>query len=282
MPELPEVETIKKGLTEKIVGKTITDLNFDVAKSFQGKKEDIIGSRVTDIERRAKLIRVKLSNDLNLLFHLKLTGQLIYIENQKRFAGGHPSHDWHAKLPNSNTRMTLAFDDKSKLFFNDMRKFGWCKVLTDQEVDEIFGGYGIEPFTEKFTTEYLMLKAKKIPNRKIKQFLTDQEIIAGIGNIYADEALFESKISPERRLKDISLSEYKKLTEAILLVLKKGIEYGGTTDSDYVKSDGTKGGMQDHLKVYHRTGKPCLGCKGVVKRMTLGGRGTHFCPSCQK
>jgi len=281
MPELPEVETIKKGLTRNIVGKKISDLDILLNKTFLGDKKSLIGAEVKTISRIAKLISFQLSNKINLLFHLKLTGQLIFVGKSIRVAGGHPSHDWHAKLPNSNTRLIFIFEDGSKLFFNDLRKFGWCKVLTNEELAEIKKGYGVEPFSKDFTVDYLMLRAKRIPNRNIKQFLTDQEIVAGIGNIYVDESLFEAKIMPTRKLKDIKLSEWKKIHESVLKVLKLGIKYGGTSDRDYVRSDGSKGGMQDHLKVYHREGKPCVGCKGVVKRMTVGGRGTHYCPICQ-
>lgn len=284
MPELPEVETIRRGLSERIVGKTIKDISIDNPKSFIGKKEDVVGSSVKDVERRAKVICITLSNNLNLLFHLKLTGQLIVIDQNERFAGGHPSHDWHAELPNSNTRIIFELSDNIKLYFNDMRKFGWCKVLTDGEVAAIYKkDYGYEPLDKEFTVEYLLSKGKRIPNRNIKQFLMDQTIAAGMGNIYTDESLFEAKISPLRKVKDISMPEWKTLIESMRLVLNKGIKYGGTTDSDYVNIDGKKGGMQDHLNVYHKTGNPCAyGCGGKVIRISVGGRGTHYCPLCQK
>jgi len=283
MPELPDIETIKKGLAKKIIGKEIVDIKIETTKSFQGDKENILGAKIEEIGRRAKLISMKLSNGFNLLFHLKLTGQLIYVENGERMAGGHPSHDWHAKLPNTNTRLIFTFKNGSKLFFNDLRKFGWCKVLTDIELREIFEGYGVEPFTSDFTVDYLLRKAKKIPNRNIKQFLTDQEIIAGIGNIYVDESLFLAGVLPTRKLRDLSMAEWQKINVSVLKVLKLGLKYGGTSDRDYVNALGVKGGMQNYLKVYHRVGQPCLGgCGGVVKRMTIGGRGTHYCPTCQK
>lgn len=284
MPELPEVETIKNGLVSKIVGKKITDITFDSHKSFVGDKESIIDSKVIGLERRAKVLRIKLENGLNLLFHLKMTGQLIYIDKlAHRFAGGHPSHDWHDKLPNKHTRITFVFDDGSKLFFNDLRKFGWCKILTDKEVEEIFSTYGPEPFSKEFTSEYLEKLAQRYPERKIKQFLMDQTIIAGIGNIYNDEALFLSKIMPTTRVKFLKNSDWNTVVKNVKTILELGIKYGGTTDSDYVDSEGKKGGMQDHLNVYHRTDLPCSNdCRGVVKKMTLGGRGTFYCSNCQK
>lgn len=284
MPELPEVETIRLGLSKLIVGKTIKDIVIENPKSFIGEKESVVGSEIKDITRRAKVIVVKLSNDLNLMFHLKLTGQLIVVDHNERFAGGHPSHDWHAKMPNSNTRLTFDFGDNTKLYFNDMRKFGWCKVLNNAEIQAIFKkDYGYEPLDKEFTVEYLLSKAKRIPNRNAKQFLMDQTIAAGMGNIYTDEALFEARVSPLRKIKDITMPEWQKLIDSMKLVLNKGLKYGGTTDSDYVNADGKKGGMQDYLNVYHKTGSPCAGgCDGVVERIVVGGRGTHFCPKCQK
>lgn len=284
MPELPEVETIKRGLSERIIGKKILDIAIDNQKSFLGEPKDVIGLEIIDVQRRAKLIRIRLSNGLNLLFHLKLTGQLIVIDHNERFAGGHPSHDWHAELPNSNTRITFALSDNIKLFFNDMRKFGWCKVLKDDEVEAIYQkDYGFEPLDKGFTTEYLLSKAKRIPNRNIKQFLMDQTIAAGMGNIYTDETLFEAKISPLKKIKDITLPEWQKIIASAIKVLKLGIKHGGTTDSDYVNVDGQKGGMQNYLNVYHQTGKPCPNnCGGTVKRIVVGGRGTHYCPVCQR
>ena len=282
MPELPEVETIKRGLEKMIVGKTIANIDVLYPKIFQGKKEVVIGKKVIEVKRRAKVLALKLSQETNLLFHLKMTGQLIYIDrNEERFAGGHPDHNWYAKLPNSATAIVFDFGDKTHLYFNDLRKFGWCKVLTDEELAKVFVEYGPEPFDSHFTAEYLMSWASKIPNRKIKQFLTDQKIIAGIGNIYVDETLFESRISPLRRVRDIKLSEWKKIIEKTKKVLEKAIEYGGTTDSDYVNAEGKKGGMQDHLNVYRKAGENCPVCGGKIIRITLGGRGTHYCPACQ-
>ncbi|MDO8444138.1 MAG: DNA-formamidopyrimidine glycosylase [bacterium] len=285
MPELPEVETIRRGLEKRIVGKTIADIDVRFPKTFVGSKSKVEGSKIKSVERRAKVLAVKLNNGGNLLFHLKMTGQLIYIDrNDKRFAGGHPDHNWHAKLPNSTTAVIFNFNDGTHLFFNDMRKFGWCKVLTDEQLNKIFTDeYGPEPFDKNFTVEYLMQRAAKIPNRKIKQFLTDQTIIAGIGNIYADELLFDARISPLRKVSEMNKSEWKKVIASTIKILNLAIKHGGTTDSDFVNADGEKGGMQDYLKVYRKSGSNCPGdCGGKVIRITVGGRGTHYCPVCQQ
>lgn len=284
MPELPEVETIRKGLAKRIVGEKIVDVDILNAKSFQGEKDQVVGQTIDEILRRAKLVQIKLGNGKNLLFHLKLTGQLIVIDHNERFAGGHPSHDWHAKLPNSNTRIVFDFGNQLKMYFNDMRKFGWCKVLDDDQVAAIYEkDYGLEPLDRDFTPEYLIGKGKRLGGRNIKQFLMDQTIAAGMGNIYTDEALFDAKVSPLRKVRDISMVEWRQLIVSMRKVLELGLKYGGTTDSDYVDSEGKKGGMQNHLKVYHQTGTQCsCGCGGKVERIVVGGRGTHFCPNCQK
>ena len=321
MPELPEVETIKRGLQERIIGKTIAGIDVLFPKTFIGSKLKVEGSKIKDIERRAKVLAIRMNNSYNILFHLKMTGQLVYREEQgastegqvlfqdkktrnselgtrnlipDQFAGGHPDHNWsvsagpspdgHAKLPNSTTAIVFNFNDETKLYFNDMRKFGWCKVLTDEQLNKIFDEeYGPEPYDKNFTTEYLMQKASKIPNRKIKQFLTDQTIIAGIGNIYADELLFDAKVSPLRKVSEINESEWQKIIDSTIKILNLAIKHGGTTDSDYVNADGGKGGMQNYLKVYRKTGLRCPAkCGGNIERITIGGRGTHFCSLCQK
>jgi formamidopyrimidine-DNA glycosylase len=282
MPELPEVETIRRGLLSKIVSKKIASVEVENAKSFQGKAEDVTGRKILNIERRAKNIRLKLEGGVNILIHMKMTGQLIFIDHNKRFAGGHPSHDWHALLPNKHTRVTFAFDDGTMLFFNDLRKFGWCKVMTDEEIEKVFSLFGPEPFSGAFTVDYLQKRAERIPARTIKQFIMDQEIIAGIGNIYADESLFCARLMPRTKVGFLNKTDWEKLRTCILEVLEKGIKYGGTTDSDYVDAEGKKGGMQNYLNVYHKTGESCPICGGEVEKIKLGGRGTYYCPRCQK
>jgi formamidopyrimidine-DNA glycosylase len=196
MPELPEVETIKIGLATKITGCRIEKIDVETEKSFQGKVKDVTGTTILSVERRAKTIRIKLSNCLYLLFHLKMTGQLIYIEDNSRFAGGHPSHDWHDNLPNKHTRITFIFHNGSKLFFNDLRKFGWCRVVNEEELAEIDNKFGPEPFSNTLNSEYLVKRAARMPQKTVKQFIMDQEILAGVGNIYADESLFLAGILP--------------------------------------------------------------------------------------
>jgi formamidopyrimidine-DNA glycosylase len=281
MPELPEVETIRRGLDKKITGRKVTGVDVFIPKSFQGKPEKVIGQKVEAVERRAKLLRIKLEKT-NLLIHLKMTGQLIYVFSKKRFAGGHPSHDWHAELPNKYTRVILNFDDGSRLFFNDLRRFGWIKVTDDKTTDEVMSEYGPEPLSGEFTVDYLIERAKRVPARNIKQFLMDQTIIAGVGNIYNDETLYLARISPLTKVGCLTKSDWVAIKASLIETLNKGIKYGGTTDSDYVDAEGKKGGMQEHLNVYHRQGLACHRGDGKIKRIKIGGRGTYYCPSCQK
>ncbi len=293
MPELPEVETIRRGLERVIVGKKITDFEKRDDKVVRFEPSEIIDSSVESIERRAKILIFKFDSKKTLLCHLKMTGQLIWEEmaggtdfqlKKSRIAGGHPSPDWVAKLPNKYTRAIFHFDDGSVLFFNDLRRFGYLKMSIDDE-DKIaeLSKLGPEPFSKDFSTEYIVRRAAKIPNRKIKQFITDQEIISGVGNIYVDEALFYAGISPLRPVKEISKSEWEKIRKSIIKALELGLKYGGSSEDTYVDAFGNHGTMNEHTKVYRHTGRDCHNnCGGKVKRIVIGGRGTHFCPNCQR
>lgn len=299
MPELPEVETIRRGLQKAIVGKKIADVDIRVPKLFQGKKEDVIGKVVKDVNRRAKQIIVELSGDEDLLIHLKMTGQLIFrprssvagdqkkIDNGKpitenQIAGGHPSKDWFDNLPNATTHIIFDFSDGSKLFFNDLRKFGWIKVLNTQELkNKLTEELGVEPFDKEFTKEKLIEIVQSKPRWNIKKILTDQTLISGIGNIYADESLYWAHILPTRLGKDLSDSKIAELRETIIKALEIGLKYGGSSENTYVQIDGSRGKAQEHFQVYAQGGKPCP-CGGIIKKIRLNGRGTHFCPECQK
>lgn len=280
MPELPEVETIRLGLQKAIVGKTIAGIDIRVPKLFYGDKKDIIGKKVKDIDRRAKQIIIDVEGGNDLLIHLKMTGQLIYDNSKSRVAGGHPSADWVAELPNSTTHIIFDFSDGSKLFFNDMRRFGWIKIVNSEEL-KADSSLGVEPLNKKFTIEKLLHIVKSKPRWNIKKVLTDQTLISGIGNIYADEALFWVKILPTRLAKDITDAEISKLRSSIIKALEIGLKYGGSSENTYVQIDGSQGKAQEHFQVYSRGGKPCS-CSGKVRKIRLNGRGTHFCPVCQE
>lgn len=288
MPELPEVEIIKRGLESKIIGKTIAELEVRAEKIFKGEKADVVDGKITQIVRHAKMIEIDLSNGNSLLIHLKMTGQLVYDEKpgdkSNRIAGGHPSFDWVADLPNKFTHVIFKFTDGSVLFFNDLRKFGYIKVfptnkiLAIKEISEL----GPDPFTDKLNSDYLMKIISRRPNLKVKQLIMDQSVVAGVGNIYADESLFCAGISPLRQNKYLSQADLDKLIECIRKVIKKGLDFGGSSENTFVNVEGGKGDMQNHFMIYRKTGKDCPNKCGKVKRVVVGGRGTHYCPICQK
>lgn len=272
MPELPEVETIKKGLQRRIVGRKITEIVYDTPKMLQPNPKtllaSVVGTRIVKVGRRAKLILIYLSNGNTLAIHLKLSGRLLY---RKRTD---PDDDWE--------HVTFKFDSGDELRFCNLRKFGYVRLLVgEKELRELLAGFGPEPLTSEFTQEKFKDILKKT-SRAIKIVLMDQKKIAGVGNIYANDALFLAKIDPRRPAKEISDKEAKKLHQAIEKVLKAGIKYKGASDQYYLDVLGRKGSYQDHFLVYQRDGKKCFDCQGKVERVKLGGRGTFFCPKCQK
>lgn len=285
MPELPEVETLKRQLEKTLKGKIIVKVEVLQKKSFFGNPQKIIGLKIKKVERRAKYLIINLNKNLNLLIHLKLTGQLIYqplSSKSLRIVGGHPSLDWIAKLPNKHTRAIINFHDKSRLFFNDMRLFGWMRIISKQALSLQIGKLGVEPLSKNFSEEYLKKIFSK-SSRPIKLILMDQEKISGIGNIYSNEALFAAGINPQKRAKDLKNKEIKKLRYWILKVLKLGIKHGGASEDTYRHLNGSLGNYQKHFLVYQKQGQRCQKChKAIIKKIQIGGRGTFFCPNCQK
>ena len=271
MPELPEVETIRRGLSEVIINKRIIDFKRFDQKVVRFRPEQIKGLKIDDVKRRAKILIFNLSGRHTLLIHLKLTGQLIWRQASE------------IQESNKFTRAIFYFDDHSSLIFNDMRRFGYLKLYDQKIIDNLpeLSKLGPEPFSKDFNLDYLLNKSKQFSKRKIKQFIMDQEIISGVGNIYADEALFDAKILPTRLASGLKLPEWNQLQQSIIKVLNLGLHYGGSSNDSYVNAFGQKGEMDQHVAVYRRTGKPCVKCGGKIKRISLGGRGTHFCPVCQ-
>ncbi len=288
MPELPEVETIVRGLKTRLEKRIIVDFVDHDNKVVQIKLDDIKGKQINEVRRRAKNIIFDLDNENSLVFHLKMTGQLIWEKCQggqnfclrNRKGGGHPDKAWLEKLPNKHTRAIFYFDDESVLYFNDIRRFGYIKLIQNLEFKD--QNYGREPLGD-LDSEYLQKMARRFPNRKIKQFILDQAIIAGVGNIYADESLFDARIKPMRLAKNVQENEWPVLIASIQKVLKKGIKYGGSSAENFVDAFGQQGQAHEHLKVYRKTGLKCPNsCGGVIERTVIGGRGTHWCRKCQK
>lgn len=278
MPELPEVETIKLGLQKKIIGLTLKEIEVLSAKSFSGEIKDLRGKKVLNIWRKAKILGIDLVN-MSLLIHLKMTGQLIY-DDGRRFVGGHPTLDMAGELPNKSTRVIFTFSDKSKLYFNDQRRFGWVKIV--REVGDLFKKLGPEPLEKDFTWQTLKESLFKHKSMPIKVALMDQAVVSGIGNIYANEACFVAKIDPRTKVKDLTDEQFESLHRGVIKSLRDGVKYGGASRAHFVDADGHKGYFLDYAYVYGRNAHPCKVCTKEIKKIQLGGRGTFFCPNCQK
>ena len=288
MPELPEVETIRRGLEKRIVGKRIKKIRVLREKSFQGEPAAVEGRKVVAVKRQAKVLMIELAARRWLLVHLKLTGQLIFKEKGEKGRRGEKKSVFDvAELPNKYTRVVVEFEDGSRLYFNDLRVFGWMRVVREEEVkDELLKFSGVDPLSSEFTVEYLREIASRF-NRPIKLLLMDQKKIAGIGNIYANEALFCAGIRPDRKAAEVVErwpEKIEKLRDCVVKVLRKGIKYGGTTGADeaFRNVEGEWGRMQEHLQVYQREGKRCKRCGARIKRMKIGGRSSFYCPRCQE
>jgi len=303
MPELPEVQTIVSELDKKIKNKTIKSVEVFKFKSVRPMNtkfvQSVKGRKVLGVARRAKMIIINLSGKKYLLIHLKMTGQLVFTDKKgKGVSGGHPipmpkgirqivAYPMSGEikdlgLPSKFTRVIFDFTDGSKLFFNDIRRFGWIKFVDEKLYREETAKYGLEPLSKDFTFKNFIVVINRYPNRKIKQVLMDQTLFAGIGNIYADEACFAARIMPTRPAGKLTDKEIHSLYLAIPKILKLAIKHKGTSADTYVRTSGEQGSMLKYLKVYGREGMSCLGCPGKVHKMKLAGRGTHFCPSCQR
>lgn len=283
MPELPEVETIKSRLSEVIIGQTIQSVEVLRAKSFQGDQTALIGSTIVSVERRAKVLSLELSSGYSLLVHLKMTGQIIVVADQVRIGGGHPTADWVRDLPSTHTRVVIRFQDpRMTLFFNDQRVFGWLKVVDQDQKKLELAQYGPDIINESLTADIFWqgLQRSRLP---IKVRLMDGSFVAGVGNIYACDALNLAGISPFRPSNSLSKQEATSLFMAAVAVIQKGIALHGTTfDGNYVGIDGFAGGYQAEVLAYGRKDQPCKQCGAVILKTRIAGRGTYYCPVCQK
>lgn len=285
MPELPEVETIRRGLTKFIIKQKIVKTDILCSKSFQGDKAE---GTIINIRRFGKALVIDLDSEQSLMIHLRMTGQLIYDPKDakidlktSRFAAGHPSENFLSELPNRQTRVIFRLDGGT-LYFNDQRKFGFVKVIPTSLVEN-------EPFIKKLapepwnmSPEEFYKKLQKHPNSPIKAVILDQTVLAGLGNIYADESLFMSNIHPASPAGALTKTEASILLNMAARVMDISIAAGGSTLKDYVKADGTRGDYLDKFaQVYHRDNKPCPVCGSEIKKIKVAGRGTHFCPKCQ-
>ncbi|SRR6266550_4298135 len=286
MPELPEVETVRLGLSKLLLGKKVTHIEHDWPKSFPGSDADarahLIGAIIQAVNRRAKVLMIELSSEYSLVIHLKMTGQLVF-RGEQSFGSGHPNKSLIGELPDKSTRVTFTFADGSKLFFNDQRKFGWVRLLPTVEVPAIdfFQKVGPEPLADDFTAKDFIARLRKRKSA-IKAVLLDQTVVAGIGNIYADESLWAAKIHPLSKVPDISESKLKLLYHELRAVLRLSIAKGGSTDKNYVDAEGKRGSYLTFAKVFRREGQPCPRCGTTIIKLRVAGRGTHICPRCQR
>lgn len=287
MPELPEVETVRIGLSAFLPGKVVVQEWNNWPKSFPNAEADVRsflrGAKIIAVKRRAKVLLIELDTKYSLVIHLKMTGQLVYRGNHEQFGAGHPNDSLVGELPDKSTHVILEFTDGSKLFFNDQRKFGWMRLLPTAEVMNLdfFKKVGPEPLAADFKAKDFIERLRRRNKSAIKAVLLDQTVIAGIGNIYADESLWGAKIHPNTIVGNISDIKLEKLYTALIAVLKLSIERGGSTDRNYVNAEGKRGSYLTFANVFRREGNPCPRCGTTIIKMRAAGRGTHICPHCQ-
>lgn len=307
VPELPEVETVVSELNKKLKGKTIASVNVlkpklismgphtvsNIRKVQHGKvklfQELLAGQKVVSVKRRAKLLIFNFSGPLSMLVHLKMTGQFIY-ENKilRKETGGkyrilnRPTAPL-VQLPCKFTHVVFTFTDGSTLYFNDMRQFGYLKLVRDDEIDQVreLKEFGPEPLSKEFTFANLLDKSKTRKKLSVKLFLMDPKVVAGIGNIYSDEILFHAGVRPQRPVSAIQDQELGKIYKTIRPVLKKAIEAKGSSVGDFVRTDGSWGTMGKYHFVYGRKGQECRRCAAIIVSVKLGGRTGSYCPRCQ-
>lgn len=292
MPELPEIQTILNGLRRFILNKPISKVEI-IDKKIEIKVSDlnkIKGDVFSGASRLGKLLFFSFSgNEKKLLIHLKMTGQLIFCssntKNKALLAGGHSDKNY-SKINCSDLkypRFKVFFKDGPVLVLNDARRFAYVRLVDEKQFSEVKSRFGLEPLDKKdFTYDRFLELIESRGRKNIKAFLLDQSIIAGIGNIYADEILFASKINPLRKVSDLNKGEIKFIFNNIYKILKLAVDKKGTTFSDYVDAEGKSGGFLKMLKVYGRDGDGCYKCAGIIKKIKVAGRGTHYCPKCQE
>lgn len=306
------------GLQRLIIGKEIAAAhNYDSPKSFPNAAADVdhflLQATVTDVRRRAKVLLIELSSGYTLMVHLKMTGQLVYVEEglapplgsevnsepslyplklarstradagEGRWGGGHPNDSLVGTLPDRTTRQHIDFSDGSRLYFNDLRKFGWMKLLPTLAVPEIdfMKRVGPEPLEIDFTAVHFISRIRRRSGTTVKAAILDQTVLAGVGNIYADESLWAAKIHPATRVRDLSDAKLAEILKQIKYVLTLSIDKGGSTDKNYVDAEGKKGSYLKFANVFRLEGQPCPRCGTTIEKIRVAGRGTHLCPVCQ-
>jgi formamidopyrimidine-DNA glycosylase len=305
MPELPEVETVRRGLARLIVGRGIVAVVVRVPKVVavgprnlaparktetsvvRGFRRGLTGRRVVAVRRRAKLLVFELDGGWNLLVHLKISGQLIVQrpgESRKSAPLFNGPQSTPLLLPHRHTAVTFHLSDGTSLYYNDVRRFGYLRLVRDRDLPavEAIARAGVEPFSPAFTLTWFLTLLASERFRRIKQVLLDPARIAGIGNIYADEILFAARVRPTRRVRTLSVGERRSVFRAIRPKLSAAIRSRGSSVGDFFTPSGRPGTFGDHHRVYGRAGLPCQRCGTMLRRTVVGGRGTVYCPHCQR
>lgn len=287
MPELPEVETVRRQLKDLLIGKTITDVTVRSWKSVKNDRyfqQSLVGQQITKLDRKGKYLFVGLSEpDSWLMAHLKMTGRLIFVptEVNQQIGGGHSLRQTPQGQPHDHTRIIFAFADGSHLYFNDMRKFGWIRRVNTETINKQRDALGPEPLTAEYTADHLreVLSGR---NTSLKAALLKQKDIAGLGNIYVDEACWRAQLRPDARAGTLSVDDIQRLYDATQSVLSDALSYGGTTFENFADTGGDHGNFTDRLAVFGQEGDPCPRCGADIEKIRCAGRGTHVCPNCQK
>lgn len=289
MPELPEVTVIVDSLNKVLKGLVLDSIETEWPKKFYWGDfsiKDLKGAKVKGLRRMGKVVVIDLSDDKSIVIHLKLTGQLIYQDKKTRVQGGHPIPPLNLPVPNKSTTTTFGFSSGGHLYFNDIRKFGWIKVVgSDEEsirgaIGQVLGPDPMEMSVVEFVNRISEIKGRR-PQATIKKLLMDQTFIAGVGNIYSDEALWRAKIHPKKALGFMSDSDFKAIFKGIVDSFELAIEKGGSSANSFVDGRGEKGLYLTFAKAYHRTGLPCERCGTKMVREKMDGRSAHYCPKCQ-
>jgi formamidopyrimidine-DNA glycosylase len=290
VPELPEVETIRRQLEPAVAGRKITgaevlDERFSRPQRPSQVEEAVAGRTIESVGRRGKYLIVSLSGDLHLVMHLRMTGNLVLREDDGEIldpSEGRLLYQGERTTEERHLRARFVLDDGREVWFTDPRRFGEAFLIDDAKLPERFSRLGVEPLSPEFTPARLgeIAAGKKAP---LKSFLLDQSGIAGVGNIYADEALYRARLHPLSPAGSMKPEHWEALRDGVVAALEAGIDAGGSSIDDYRDGRGEKGQMQERFLVHTREGQPCPGedCDGVVERIVVSGRSTYFCASCQ-
>ena len=265
MPELVEVEVIKKQLESKLIGKKFVKIEIRDPKIFKGDKNKILNSKITKIERIGKILIFCFENNFYLTTHFKMSGRFIFEKESKNFDKVH--------------NRVIFYLGKEKLIYNDIRRFGWLKIVNEQELKEILKNIGTDALEISFEEFEKIIKNS---SKMIKGLLMDQSKISGIGNIYANEILFVARINPKTKANNLTNNQIKSLYKSITKVLKRALKFNGSSISSFITTKAQKGDYQKHFYIYGKNGKKCPRDKGTIQKINLFSRATYFCPICQK